>query len=218
MASVKSKALLSIASAGLLFGAIAAEAQPEAPEAQSEAPEAQPEGQGEAQAQSPTDKLAARGQLIAWGDAAFTVLRKYESQLYVRGFDIGLAAAEGHTEDGPGKQAIRTSLPEPERPAFDHAVAFTLARNKYADLAAKGAQIATSAYGDPALLELRKKSHSPWYTLGFDIATAIFGDPKLGAEGNTLTGPGSLRIRNSLSSTGARGFDAAVHFHLSRVY
>ena len=221
MASLKGKALCAIASAGLFLGAIAAEAQPdEQAEAQPDAQaEAQPEGQSETLVQSPTDKLAARGQLIAQGDAAFATLRKYENRLYVRGFDIGLASSEGQTEDGPGKQAIRMSLPEPQRSAFDHAVKFTLARNKYAALAKKGAEIAMLGHGGPTILQqLRTQSRSPWYTLGFDIATAIFGNPSLGAQGNTQTGPGSLGIRNSLSPTGARGFDAAVQYHLSQSY
>ena len=240
MPSLKRNALFSIASAGLFFGAASAQAQEAEPEVQLEAepeaqmeaqpdaqmeaqPEAQMEAQPEAQAevqsetlvQSPTDKLAARGQEMARGDASFATLRRYENRLYVRGFDIGLAAAEGQTEDGPGKQAMRVSLPEPERAAFDHAVAFTLARNKYAALATKGAEIATLV---PGLSDLRVKSSSPWYALGFDIATAIFGDPRLGAQGNTQTGPGSLGIRNSLSATGGRGFDAAVAYHFSQVY
>jgi hypothetical protein len=57
-----------------------------------------------------------------------------------------------------------------------------------------------------------------FYQLGFDIATGIFGDPALGALGNTLTGPGSLKIRDSLSAAGQRGFNAAVDLHLARHY
>ncbi len=57
-----------------------------------------------------------------------------------------------------------------------------------------------------------------FYQLGFDIATGLFGDPALGAQGNTLMGPGSQRIRDTLSAAGQRGFDDSVKFHLARDY
>jgi hypothetical protein len=47
-----------------------------------------------------------------------------------RGFYIGLAAAEGQTEDGPGKQGIRASLLPTEQSGFDVAVSRSLQRNK----------------------------------------------------------------------------------------
>ena len=56
------------------------------------------------------------------------------------------------------------------------------------------------------------------YWLGFDIASGIFGDPALGAQGNTATGPGSMKIRDALSAPAQRGFNASVKLHLSRHY
>jgi hypothetical protein len=53
-----------------------------------------------------------------------------------------------------------------------------------------------------------------FYWLGFDIATGIFGDPALGAQGNTATGPGSLKTRDSLSADGLKGFNASMALHL----
>jgi hypothetical protein len=47
-----------------------------------------------------------------------------------RGFYIGLAASEGQTEDGPGKQWIRASLIPTEQSGFNVAVSETLGRNK----------------------------------------------------------------------------------------
>jgi hypothetical protein len=55
-----------------------------------------------------------------------------------------------------------------------------------------------------------------FYRLGFDIATGIFGNPALGAQGNTAWGPGSQKIRDSLSPAGQRGFNASVKFHLGQ--
>ena len=57
-----------------------------------------------------------------------------------------------------------------------------------------------------------------FYKLGFDIASGLFGDPAMGAAGNTLMGPGSEKIRDSLSDAGQRGFDASVAFHQARDY
>jgi hypothetical protein len=82
-------------------------------------------------------------------------------------------------------------------------------------LAAKGAAIAES---DPELAAARAADTDVLYRQGFDIATGIFGDPALGAQGNTAMGPGSQRIRDSLSAAGQKGFDAAVKVHLSRNY
>jgi hypothetical protein len=92
-------------------------------------------------------------------------------------------------------------------PPFDPAVLDTLA--------ATGADIAQI---DPTVAEARNAEAGAFYQLGFDIATAIFGDPALGAQGNTMMGPGSERIRDTLSATGQRGFDASVKFHLARDY
>ena len=79
--------------------------------------------------------------------------------------------------------------------------------------AATGAAIAEK---DPHVATARTVEADAQYALGFDIATGIFGDPALGAKGNTATGPGSLKIRDSLSAAGQNGFNAAVKLHLSR--
>jgi hypothetical protein len=71
---------------------------------------------------------------------------------------------------------------------------------------------------DATLLLARRAEADPNYKFGFDVATAIFGDMAFGAQGNTLTGPGSMRIRGGLTAAGQRGFDAAVRIHLSRNY
>jgi hypothetical protein len=84
-----------------------------------------------------------------------------------------------------------------------------------ADLEKVGSTIAKT---DPELAQARAVEANVMYRQGFDIATGIFGDPALGAQGNTAMGPGSERIRNSLSAAGQSGFDAAVKLHLSRNY
>ena len=160
--------------------------------------------------------LAAKGEGIANQDPLAVGLRNQLPGGPVRrGFDIGMAAAEGQTSPGPGKQRIRDSLTPEERVGFDSAVSFSLERNRNAELSAKGAAIAEQ---DAIVAEARNLETDVFYRLGFDIATGIFGDPALGAQGNTATGPGSLRIRDSLSAAGQRGFNASVKLHLSRNY
>jgi hypothetical protein len=167
--------------------------------------------------------LAARGEAIAKEDPLAVELRNREPEgPGRRGFDIGMAAAEGQTLPGPGKQRIHDSLSPAERGGFTTAVSFSLERNRNAVLAAKGAAIAKV---DPLVAEARRYygrtrtvETDVFYRLGFDIATGIFGDPVLGAQGNTATGPGSMKIRNALSAPARRGFDASVAFHLSREY
>ncbi len=173
----------------------------------------------EANARAPIDveALAAKGPAIAGQDPLAVELREQQpDDATRRGFDIGMAAAEGQTEWGPGKQRTLDSLPSrAEREGFKVATSFSLERNRYAERAAVGAQIAAA---DEAVAEARNAEVDPFYRLGFDIATAIFGDKARGAQGNTATGPGSLGIRNSLSAAGQSGFNAAVAFHLSRKY
>lgn len=82
-------------------------------------------------------------------------------------------------------------------------------------LAAKGAEIAQA---DPTVNDARSVETDTSFQQGFDIATALFGDPALGAQGNTLMGPGSLAIRNGLDSSAQRGFDASVKLHFARSY
>ena len=168
------------------------------------------------------DALAARGEDVANQDPLAAELRGREPDaLSRRGFDIGMAAAEGQTLPGPGKQRIHDSLTPPEQRGFTTAVLFSLERNRNAVLAARGAAIAKV---DPEVWEARRSDRrgtktvesDVFYRLGFDIATGIFGDAALGAHGNTATGPGSMKIRGALSFPTRRGFDASAAFHLGR--
>lgn len=178
--------------------------------------EAQCRAVGEAPAAADLDALAEKGESIAGQDPLAVELREQQPEGGARrGFDIGMATAEGQTEPGPGKDRLRDSLPADERAGFIAAVAFSLERNKNAERAALGARIAAA---DPTVAEARNAEADPFYRLGFDIATAIFGDPAQGAQGNTQAGPGSLGLRDSLSAAGQRGFNAAVKFHLGRRY
>ena len=162
------------------------------------------------------DDLAAKGGPIAQADPLAAILRARQAEgAGQRGFDIGMAAAENDTQPGPGKQHIRDSLGKDEQPGFDAAVIYLLERNSHKDLAATGADIAGI---DPALAEARGASQDVFYWLGFDIATGLFGDPALGAQGNTVMGPGSAKIRDSLNAAGQSGFNDAVGFHQARNY
>ena len=133
-----------------------------------------------------------------------------------QGFDIGMAVAENQTALGPGKEqqcaALHTTA---EQTGCRRAVLFSVDRNRNAQLAATGAQIAQA---DQGVADLRNTETDVFYRLGFDIATGIFGNPALGARGNTATGPGSLAIRDALNAAGQRGFNASVKLHLSRKY
>lgn len=156
--------------------------------------------------------LQAKGPAIANTDPLFTELRNREPEGPARrGFDIGMAAAEGNTLAGPGKQRIRDSLAPEEQPGFEIAVAFSLERNRNADLAARGAAVAKV---DTRVAVARTNDPDVFYWLGLDIATGLFGDSKLGGVGNTAIGPGALKIRDSLSAAGQRGFTAGVDLQL----
>ncbi len=171
---------------------------------------------GKPVSQAELSALAVRGAALAGEDPLAAELRKEQADRgRRRGADIGLAAAEGHTLPGPGKEAIRASLAAEERPGFDAAVSFSLDRNRNADLARRGLVISEA---DPSVAAARGADSAVLYRLGFDIATGFFGDPALGALGRTATGPGSLKVRDALSPAGRKGFDAAVAFHLTRTY
>lgn len=160
--------------------------------------------------------LAARGETIVSKDPlAVALLQQHSGEHDHFGFLVGMAAAEGHTEPGPGKNRIRGKLAEDEHFGFDEAVSFSLIRNKNAALVDTATAITAT---DPRLARLRTMDADPLYWLGFDIATGLFGDPAKGAAGNTQTGPGSQKIRDSMSPAGKRGFNAAVDLHLSRDY
>src|SRR5262249_49079869 len=125
--------------------------------------------------------LAEKGEAIANRDPLALALRNLQPEGPTRrGFDIGMAAAEGDTAPGPGKQRIHDSLLPAEQQGFTAAVSFSLARNKNAKLAATGATIAES---DPLVAEARNYDTDPFYQLGFDIASGLFGDPAKGAAG-----------------------------------
>ncbi|HEU5137439.1 MAG TPA: hypothetical protein VFU13_20015 [Steroidobacteraceae bacterium] len=162
------------------------------------------------------DALAGRGQGLAGQDPLSMELRNRAAEGAARrGFDIGMAAAEGQTQHGPGKQRIHDALSPAEQEGFDVALAFSLQRNKSARFAQVGAFIANA---DPAVAEARAREPDVFYWLGFDIASGIFGDPAVGAQGNTATGPGSLGIRDALSPAAQRGFNASAALHLGRDY
>jgi hypothetical protein len=156
------------------------------------------------------DVLAAKGEVIANADPLAVALREREpAGPSRRGFDIGMAAAEGQTLPGPGKDAIRKSLSPAEQLGFTTAVSFSLERNRNAEHAAKGAAVAMA---DPVVARARINPSIFW-TLGFDIGAGIFGHRPLGA-GHTSEGPGSGAIRDGLSEAGQKGFRAAVDLYL----
>jgi len=172
---------------------------------------------------------SARGEALAAADPLAVELRNSIPEGKSRnGFDYGMAVAEGDAANGPGKQAIHDALDPDERFGFERAVRFSVERNANADMAGKGAAImladpTVAAVRDSYAAAIARRSgaadQAAFYKLGFDIATGLFGDPDLGAAGNTLIGPGSLKVRSSLAPGPEQtGFDDAVSFHLKRDY
>lgn len=124
-----------------------------------------------------------------------------------RGFYVGLGTDSTHTLWGPGAQSIKDSLDGAGQIGFSISAAFCLQRNNNKEMTAKGAMVLAA---DPDLQAARALEKPPGlYWLGFEIGTGIFGDPALGAQGNTLWGPGAERIRASLDAEAQRGFNAA---------
>ena len=162
------------------------------------------------------NQLAIRGAQLVTADRLAARLRSQQADDASRlGFDIGMGAADGQTEDGPGKQALHDGLPVSQQAGFTNAVKYSIDRNRYSRRIAIAEAIAQA---DPEVATARAAEADAFFELGFDIATAIFGDPAFGAQGNTATGPGSLAVRDSLNAAGRRGFDAAVALHLGRTY
>jgi hypothetical protein len=158
------------------------------------------------------DTLAAKGEAIARQDPLSTELRNRQPAGPCRhGFDVGMAAAEGQTAPGPGKQSIHDSLDPAGGIGFTSAVDFSLERNRNEDFAARGAAIVKA---DPVVAKARSAVDSVMYWLGFDIGAGLFGDPSLGGAGHTSEGPGSQAIRDALCSDGQKGFRAAVDLYL----
>jgi len=166
--------------------------------------------------------FAIKGQTIADANLLVAALRDSEPEGPQRtGFDIGMGAWQGHTADGAGKQALGKALTPAEQLGFADAAVFSLQWNNNTDFAARGAAIAAN---DPEVEAARAKARgtppdglrAALYWLGFDIATGIFGNPALGAQGNTLIGPGSERIRATLGPDGQQGFNDSLAFNVRR--
>lgn len=145
--------------------------------------------------------LATSGSSLADQDPLAALLRSQQpSAAAQRGFDVGMAAAKGQTEPGPGKQRIHDGLPQAEQAGFTAAVDFTLLRNRYASYAAKGAYIVQR---DRRIGTARNASSNAFYRLGFDIATGMRDDRKL-SFGDLV------KVRDSLNGQARNGFDAAL--------
>ena len=156
--------------------------------------------------------LAPRGAELAQLDPLAQELRNQQSNGDARlGFDIGMAAAEKDTLPGPGKQKMHDSLYPCEQPGFASAVSFSLDRNRNAELARIGANIARLS---PNVGLARNVDGDVFRRLGFDIAAGLYGDPKLGSKGSTKMGPGALAIRDALSPAAQKGFNQGANFLL----
>lgn len=158
--------------------------------------------------------LALRGADLVIQDAVAAALREQlTTDAARRGFDVGMAAAEGQTAPGPGKQRIHGALPASEQEGYTAAVTFSLDRNRNAELVAIGAAIVAA---DPEVGSARTSNVSALAWLGFDIATGLLVDPGRGGLGLTPQDPQVVQVRDGLSPGVKRGFDAAATFHTTR--
>ncbi len=167
-------------------------------------------------AEAPMDATAERGLNVARQDPLAMAIRALlPTGLTQRGFDLGMALAEGQTLPGPGKQRFHDELPtSDEKHGFDVAVNYTLPRNRHLELARAGLAVAQA---NRVVQKVRDAEPAGLFTLGFDIASGIFGDPAQGSRalGNTADGPGAQRHRDDLKDANAqRGFDAARKLNL----
>lgn len=158
------------------------------------------------------DVLAAKGEALAKLDLLTTQLREQQPDGPARrGFDIGLAKAEGDTLLGPKKLEFGELLKPAEQEGYRIGVAFSVDRTRDAAFMTKGAAVAKA---DPRVAEARAADASVFFALGFDIATGLFGDPALGGQGDTVWGAGKQKIRDELNAVSQRGFDASTKLHL----
>ena len=156
------------------------------------------------------DPRLAKGEALCSQDPlAKAILNAQPDPASRTGFLLGMAAAEGQTLDGPGKQAQHDALPASEKDGFTLGVQYSIARNRNSTQAAIGAIIAKS---DPKVAAASNSEGPGLYALGFNIGTGIFGPSAMGAQGNTAVGPGAYAIRDALDPSGRRGFNAAMTF------
>jgi len=159
------------------------------------------------------DILVAKGEAIAnmMDPLAVALRNSLPDAPSRRGFNIGMAVAEGQTLPGPGKDSFGRTLRPEEQSGYAKGVRFSVDRNRNLEFATKGAAIANV---DAVVAKARTAIPSAFYSLGFDIATGIFGDLALGGAGHTLEGPGSQAIRDGLNDDGQKGFRASVDLYL----
>ena len=122
-----------------------------------------------------------------------------------RGFDIGMAAAEGQTAPNPGQQGIHDSLSPAEQQGYSMAVSLSLLWNKTLEetrneLAVRGAALASA---DQEAAGVRNQQAEGDARRGFDIGMAA------AAEVDS-SGAGKQAIRAALNPEEQRGFDTAV--------
>lgn len=155
--------------------------------------------------------LAARGEQLTRGDPLLTSLREVEPIGVVRrGFDIGLAVAETHTLQGPGKEKFKQDhISDFDPNAYQRGVDYMIDRNANADIAARGSA-AVAANAETTAARGRLPPSNQW--LGFNIGAGLFGPDPI-ALGHTLQGPGSNRIRDGLSGAARLGYNAALSFY-----
>jgi hypothetical protein len=162
------------------------------------------------------DTLASQGDALAKADPLAQALRAtLPAGPAWDGFNTAMAVEVSNTAWDPGQQSIKDSLGGAQQVGFQLGVDYCQSRNANRDVTSKGAAVLAA---DPGATAARDRLPAGLQWLGFQIATGLFGNPKLGAAGNTLMGPGSQKIRDSLAPDARTGFDAGVTYHLAQKY
>jgi len=123
-----------------------------------------------------------------------------------------MAAAEGQTAPGPGKQRLHDALSPAEQEGYSIAVSNSLMWNKnlektrIAELAAKGAVIVSQDQGASVLLNQQPEGPA---RRGFYVGMGIW-------EVDTVPGPGKQKVHDLLSPEEQGGFDVAASYSMVR--
>jgi hypothetical protein len=173
------------------------------------------------------DRLVLTGRKIIGSDFELSVIRalptygiqRITNDEWRRGFDIGIAIAEGSSFYGPGQKAVRDSLLRIAKVnGFDSAIELQYERTKQKQLleglekmAGFARTLSTTnrtlleslnrqgdsmASVDPQVSAARSLKSDPNYRWGFNIGSAI-------AKGSSMDGPGQMRIRDMLYQNGS---------------
>ncbi len=154
------------------------------------------------------DVFAKTGQALAALNPEILAARHQDQgALWLYGFDVGTAVSNGHTQAGPGQDAVRDSMKKAKQAGFmaSRAVVYALTLQGHAlitldDTQKLGYKIAVL---NPPVANLRNTgSGAMWSLRGFDIGTSI-------SAGKSLPGPGQDMVYRALTDAERVSYDVA---------